>query len=130
MSDFNLLGVTYSQKYRKCGKENCQTCQTSQGHGPYWYASKSGEQLRYVGKDLPPRVLEIARKLKEQSADLKNIEADLTQKWRAAGLEYDHLADLRRAVSNLRNGKEARVKDLQELGLDDFALAYVWPNKK
>jgi len=47
--------ITYQLQYRKCGKPNCRTCRTSQGHGPYWYAYwYEGPRLRsgYIGKSL------------------------------------------------------------------------------
>ncbi|MDT8446019.1 MAG: hypothetical protein RRB13_03850 [bacterium] len=30
--------ITYSLKYLPCSKEDCLTCLTAKGHGPYWYA--------------------------------------------------------------------------------------------
>jgi hypothetical protein len=37
------------EQMRKCGKANCRTCATSDGHGPYAYFAPSGVRgMRYV----------------------------------------------------------------------------------
>ena len=46
---------TLIQKWQKCGKSNCSTCQTSKGHGPYWWRVKydrltKKSHWKYVGK--------------------------------------------------------------------------------
>lgn len=48
--------VTYRQQYTRCGKERCQKCKESNGHGPYWYAywSENGRTIsKYIGLQLP-----------------------------------------------------------------------------
>lgn len=52
-------GVTYQQKYIRCGKPTCR-----KWHGPYWYAFwKRGRSTasRYIGKALPSYVHNAAR---------------------------------------------------------------------
>ena len=47
--------VTYQLKYVKCGKLTCKKCYTSKGHGPYWRAYYTDDELNYksfhVGKE-------------------------------------------------------------------------------
>ena len=52
--------VTYSQQYRRCGKQGCSHCAPGgRGHGPYWYASwRDGgrKRSRYLGTQAPAAV--------------------------------------------------------------------------
>lgn len=81
---FSLHGVTYMQQWVWCGKRRCRTCP----HGPYWYAFYArpssrkvtttrrgrhgriervvttivgGTGHKYIGKRLPPSILEAFR---------------------------------------------------------------------
>lgn len=50
----HLAGVTYTQRWIRCGKRGCDLW-----HGPYWYAywRSDGRFLHsYVGKELPAEV--------------------------------------------------------------------------
>ena len=57
MSDFEIDGARFVQQYRKCSR-GCTHGQAGVGHGPYWYKSKSGESLKYLGAKLPVAVIE------------------------------------------------------------------------
>jgi hypothetical protein len=62
----HLDGVTYQQQYVLCSKPTC-----TKWHGPYWYAfyrtqptkpnAKSRVRSKYVGKELPPAIVEQIR---------------------------------------------------------------------
>src|SRR5215510_12388585 len=79
----HLHGVTYMQQWVRCGNPRCRTCP----HGPYWYAFyarpaskelmerrgrrgkltrivttvKGGTMRKYIGKEIPPSILEAFR---------------------------------------------------------------------
>lgn len=49
--------ITYSLKYLPCSKDDCLTCLTAKGHGPYWYAhfTLKGEQKDiFLGRSFKP----------------------------------------------------------------------------
>lgn len=49
---FSIGGVTYTQRYRACGR-SCAKCPN---HGPYWYAywwSNGKTKCAYIGAQLP-----------------------------------------------------------------------------
>lgn len=55
------VDVFYSDKYLKCGNENCVVCSAGKGHGPYWHASfsLSGQVKKiYLGKKFSPQKVE------------------------------------------------------------------------
>lgn len=57
--------ITYQLQYRRCGKDNCHTCRTGKGHGPYWYAYyKKGrkQHSRYIGKERPEGIVPFAER--------------------------------------------------------------------
>lgn len=50
--------TNYAQEYRRCGKPNCQVCQDTPGHGPYWFSYHYSPTLKrrikkYIGKNPP-----------------------------------------------------------------------------
>lgn len=49
-------GWSIVAQYRKCGKTGCKACAEGQGHGPYYYGTKTADGRRvsrYFGKNAP-----------------------------------------------------------------------------
>lgn len=95
---FTLEGVTYSQQYRKCGKGNCQTCQSGAGHGPYWYRRDQMSGARsYVGRELP--------------AGIAAARAALTRQRQELALQRDRLREQSAALARLIGREHLSGKD-------------------
>ena len=50
------IPIYYQSERRKCGKRKCTTCNSGEGHGPYWYAywvEQGMKKVAYIGKQLP-----------------------------------------------------------------------------
>jgi hypothetical protein len=117
----NINGKTFQQQYRRCGKD-CTHGPNGRGHGPYWYKSAPGGSLKYVGKDLPEEVSMHLTLLKEKQSTLKKIMLSLEIQEQEADRHYQHIGELRRAVSNLLSGEPLDIQALKELGLEEFVI--------
>lgn len=57
----HLAGVTYQQKWIRCGKYCCRG-RFPKWHGPYWYAfyktTENRIKAKYIGIELPPAIVE------------------------------------------------------------------------
>lgn len=69
-ADFNRR-YSYQEQYRKCNKARCGTCNSGNGHGPYWYAYyRDGSKIRsvYLGNH-DPRSIGVNKALAELEAE-------------------------------------------------------------
>lgn len=96
MDRFTLEGISFYQQWRTCGRENCK-CQTpDNGHGPYWYCRDGEGRVRYLGKNLSPRLAnarqEHARLRKEMQQELQQLQRRAESLQRLLnGLSLDNL---------------------------------------
>lgn len=116
---YKVNGVLYRLQYRKCGKAGC-TCQTGEGHGPYWYSYDGQSAAKYVGKQLPAFVTENEKMLKAAAGQIKKLEADLTKKRDEHFRQYELFKDQLRALQGLRTGEHVDPTRLIQLGLSQF----------
>jgi hypothetical protein len=120
MTDIMIDGVKLRQQYRKCS-HGCETCTKGPGHGPYYYASRPGEALKYLGKELPPAIAEHLAGLKADAADLQKLREELARDVVDADTAAQHAHRLLRALDDLCMGISIDAGSLKELGLERFA---------
>lgn len=78
------VNVFYSDKYLKCGDENCAVCNTGQGHGPYWNATftLNGQVKKvFLGKKFSPQKVE---------TEIRKL-MDLVSSFRRPDVEENHV---------------------------------------
>ncbi len=94
---FELNGDSYRLLDRYCNKEKCK-CHEGSPHGPYWYVHTTDEK-KYVGKTLPPEILE----------QLENLEKLTPKAHKKIDVLEGKMRELRKSLSNLQDQKRSLV---------------------
>lgn len=116
---FVLMGYTYYEEQRTCGKPDCK-CANGELHGPYWYKRSPLGTVKYIGKTLPDDLI-------QARAKRALLETAIEEQQKKIADEIGHLRAIHDALYRLRYNQDLNAEQRRIIRMLGFGDCLVPP---